>query len=121
MSFVGAVDDIRPYLAAADVVVLPSYREGHPPGGHGGRRWRAGRWWPTTCGACGRSSTPAPGSSCPGATVRRSATVVEALLDDPERRATLGKACRARVLEQFSEDAVIARLRGVYAELAAAA
>ena len=30
VSFVGAVDDIRPYLAAADVVVLPSYREGVP-------------------------------------------------------------------------------------------
>ncbi len=30
VSFIGAVDDIRPYLAAADVVVLPSYREGMP-------------------------------------------------------------------------------------------
>ena len=30
VSFVGAVDDVRPYLAAADVVVLPSYREGMP-------------------------------------------------------------------------------------------
>ena len=30
VTFVGAVDDIRPYLAAADVVVQPSYREGIP-------------------------------------------------------------------------------------------
>ena len=28
--FVGAVDDVRPYLASADLVVLPSYREGIP-------------------------------------------------------------------------------------------
>ena len=28
--FVGAVDDVRPYLASATVVVLPSYREGIP-------------------------------------------------------------------------------------------
>ena len=30
VTFVGAVDDVRPYLASADVVVLPSYREGIP-------------------------------------------------------------------------------------------
>ena len=30
VTFVGAVDDVRPYLASADLVVLPSYREGIP-------------------------------------------------------------------------------------------
>ena len=30
VSFVGEVDDVRPYLASATVVVLPSYREGIP-------------------------------------------------------------------------------------------
>ena len=28
--FIGGVDDVRPYLASADLVVLPSYREGIP-------------------------------------------------------------------------------------------
>lgn len=48
-------------------------------------------------------------------------TVVGALLEDPARRVALGRACQAHVLERFSEDDVIARLRGVYAELAGAA
>jgi glycosyltransferase involved in cell wall biosynthesis len=43
--------------------------------------------------------------------------VVEGLLRDPERCVALGRQCQARVLERFSEDDVIARLRGVYAEL----
>lgn len=30
VSFLGAADDVRPHLAEADVVVLPSYREGTP-------------------------------------------------------------------------------------------
>ncbi len=30
VEFIGAVDDVRPYLASADLVVLPSYREGIP-------------------------------------------------------------------------------------------
>ena len=29
-AFIGEVDDVRPYLASATVVVLPSYREGIP-------------------------------------------------------------------------------------------
>jgi glycosyltransferase involved in cell wall biosynthesis len=120
VSFVGSVDDIRPYLAAADVVVLPSYREGIP---------RVAM----EAAAAGRPVVAydvrgvrevidlASGLLVPRGDRTALAHVVEALLEDPERRVALGRACQARVLERFSEDDVIARLREVYAELPGAA
>jgi glycosyltransferase involved in cell wall biosynthesis len=120
VSFVGAVDDIRPYLAAADVVVLPSYREGIP---------RVAM----EAAAAGRPVVaydvrgvrevldPESGLLVPRGDTTALARAVEGLLEDPARRVTLGRACQARVLERFSEDDVIARLRGVYAELEGAA
>jgi glycosyltransferase involved in cell wall biosynthesis len=120
VSFVGAVNDVRPYLAAADIVVLPSYREGIP---------RVAM----EAAAAGRPVVaydvrgvrevldPASGLLVPRGDTVALAAVVDALLKDPERRAALGRACQARVLERFSEADVIARLRGVYAELAEAA
>ncbi len=120
VSFVGAVEDIRPYLAAADVVVLPSYREGVP---------RVAM----EAAAAGRPVVaydvrgvrevvdPATGLLVPRGDTTALAATVKGLLEDPERRAALGRVCQARVLERFSEDDVIARLRGVYAEWAGAA
>ncbi len=120
VSFVGAVDDIRPYLVAADIVVLPSYREGIP---------RVAM----EAAAAGRPVVaydvrgvrevvdPASGLLVPRGDTSALAAVVKGLLEDPDRRAALGRACQARVLERFSEADVITRLRGVYAELARAA
>ena len=120
VSFVGAVDDVRPYLATADLVVLPSYREGVP---------RVAM----EAAAAGRPVVaydvrgvrevidPATGLLVPRGDTVALAVLVEGLLADPERRVALGRACQARVLERFSEDDVIARLRDVYAELAGAA
>jgi glycosyltransferase involved in cell wall biosynthesis len=48
------------------------------------------------------------------------AAAVAALLDDPARRAELGRAGRARVVERFSSEATARRLEALYAELAAA-
>ena len=116
VTFVGAVDDIRPFLSSAAIVVQPSYREGVP---------RVA----IEAAAAGR---PVVGYDVRGVRevidrdsgllVARGDTValrgvVAGLLEDPERRAALGRSCRARVLERFSEDDVITRLRGVYAEL----
>ena len=120
VTFVGAVDDVRPYLAAADIVVLPSYREGVP---------RVAM----EAAAAGRPVVaydvrgvrevvdPGTGLLVPRGDTAALAGVVEGLLADPGRRAVLGRTCQAQVLERFSEDDVIARLRGVYAELAGAA
>lgn len=119
VTFVGSVDDVRPHLAAADVVVLPSYREGIP---------RAAM----EAAAAGRPVVaydvrgvrevidPATGLLVPRGDRRALAGVVAQLVDDPDVRRALGAQCRARVVERFSEDAVIARLRDVYSELVAA-
>ena len=91
MSFVGAVDDIRPYLAAADVVVLPSYREGIPRVAM--EAAAAGR--PVVAyDVRGVREVIDPGSGLlvPRGDPGRSPAVVEGLLDDPERRADLAAA-----------------------------
>ena len=98
VSFVGAVDDVRPYLSAADVVVLPSYREGIP---------RVAM----EAAAAGRPVVaydvrgvrevidPASGLLVPRGDTAALAAVVAGLLDDPGRRAALGRACQARARE----------------------
>lgn len=118
VTFVGPVADVRPYLAAADVVVLPSYREGIP---------RAAM----EAAAAGRPVVaydvrgvrevidPDSGLLVPRGDRRALVEVVRKLVLDPRSRLALGDSCRRRVVERFSEDEVIARLRRVYAELVA--
>ncbi|HUI03185.1 MAG TPA: glycosyltransferase [Acidimicrobiales bacterium] len=120
VSFVGAVDDIRPYLAAADLVVLPSYREGIP---RVAMEAAAAGCAVVAYDVRGMREVidPASGLLVPRGDRAALVSVVASLLDDPGRRARLAEQCRARVLAQFSEDAVIERLRGVYRELGAAA
>lgn len=120
VSFVGAVDDIRPYLAAADIVALPSYREGIP---------RVAM----EAAAAGKPVVaydvrgvrevidPTSGLLAPRGDTAALQKVVVELLDDPERRIKLGEACRDRVVDLFSEEGVIDRLRVVYGELVAGA
>lgn len=116
VTFVGAVDDIRPYLASADIFVLPSYREGIP---------RAA----IEAAATGRPVVAYDVRGVrevidrsTGLLVARGdcaalAAVVARLIDDPGTRRALGEYCRVRVLERFSEEDVIARLRSVYQDL----
>jgi glycosyltransferase involved in cell wall biosynthesis len=115
--FVGGVDDVRPYLASATVVVLPSYREGIP---------RVAM----EAAATGRPVAaydirgvrevidPGLGLLAPRGDVGALAAIIDRLLDDPDRCVELGKRCRTHVTEQFAEDGVIDRLRAVYAEFA---
>ena len=46
------------------------------------------------------------------------AGIVGHLIDDPDRCDELGSRCRQRVVERYSEDQVIERLRCFYAEVA---
>ncbi len=121
VSFVGAVDDVRPYLDSADVVVLPSYREGIP---------RVAM----EAAAAGRPVVaydvrgvrevvdPASGLLVPRGDTTALTGVVEKLLEDPtqtRRRSAwhAGHACWSGSRRTMSST----RLRGVYAELAGAA
>ena len=58
VTFVGPVEDVRPYLASATVVVLPSYREGIP---------RVAM----EAAAMGRPTAPLPGAGGPAGPARR--------------------------------------------------
>ena len=116
VQFVGAVEDVRPFLASADVVVLPSYREGIP---------RA----VIEASVMGRPVAaydirgvrevvdPASGLLAPRGDRAALAGIIEGLLDDPVRAEALGARGRARVVEHFDEDRVIERLDAVYAAL----
>ncbi|MGO9344028.1 MAG: glycosyltransferase family 4 protein, partial [Acidimicrobiales bacterium] len=118
VSFMGATEDVRPYLAAADIVVLPSYREGIP---------RVAM----EASASGRPVVaydvrgvrevidPQSGLLVPRGDATALVSVVGELLSDPGRCSKLGEQCRERVVERFSEDGVIERLRTFYRELAA--
>jgi glycosyltransferase involved in cell wall biosynthesis len=116
MDFVGSKSDIRPYLAAADLVVLPSYREGIPRVAM--EAAAAGR--PVVgYDVRGVREVIDPRS---GLLVKRGDTAalratVEALIEQPTRRKELGDSCRSRVMEMFSEDGVMQRLRSVYREI----
>ncbi len=115
VTFIGAVTDVRPYLACADVVVLPSYREGIP---------RA----VMEAAAAGRPIVAYDIRGVRevvdpelGLLVRRGDVVamvgrVSELIDDPEGRRSLGKRCQRWVLERFREDEVVERLRSLYAD-----
>jgi glycosyltransferase involved in cell wall biosynthesis len=117
VTFVGPVEDVRPYLASATVVVLPSYREGIP---------RVAM----EAAAMGRPVIaydirgvrevidPASGLLAPRGDVQALSHVIEELLKDPDRCAELGDRCRRWVVSRFSEDAVIDRLRAAYAMVA---
>ncbi len=116
VTFVGAVDDVRPYLAAADIVVLPSYREGIP---------RA----VMEAAAAGRPVVayeirgvreviePSSGLLVPRGDVEALGDLVAELVADPERRRALGERGQRWVLDHFDEDGVVDRLEALYREL----
>jgi glycosyltransferase involved in cell wall biosynthesis len=117
VTFVGAVDDVRPYLASASVVVLPSYREGIP---------RVAM----EAAAMGKPVVaydirgvrevidPGLGLLAPRGDQQALGRVVEDLLSDADRCVELGESCRQWVRSRFSEDLVVDRLRATYAAMA---
>lgn len=110
IEYLGSTDDVRPFIAAADCVVLPSYREGTPrtllEGAAMGRPLIA-----TDVPGCrevvedGRN-----GLLC---NVRDAADLAEKMLQfidlSPEERARMGRESRAKVEREFDEQIVIDR------------
>lgn len=120
VQFVGGVDDVRPYLASAAVIVLPSYREGIPrvamEGAAMGRPVAA-----YDVRGVREVIDPESGLLAPRGDRAALARIIEGLLDDPDRAAALGAQCRIHVVECFNEDRVIERLEATYATLGAGA
>lgn len=114
--FVGNVQDVRPYVADADVVVLPSYREGIPRAAMESAAMRRPVVAYDIRGV--REVIPAgQGLLVPFRDVDALIERVRALLCDRGRRLAAGDACAEWVRARFSEDDVVARLRGIYARM----
>jgi glycosyltransferase involved in cell wall biosynthesis len=110
IEYIPEVKDVRPYLAAADVVVLPSYREGMP----GALLEAMAMGKPVV-------ATDVPG--CRDAVIHRRtgllvpprdiaalAAAMGTLMRDPELRTAMGLSARARAVEVFDSRRVTAFL-----------
>jgi glycosyltransferase involved in cell wall biosynthesis len=117
--WLGETDDVRPYIAAADAVVLPSYREGLP---------RA----LIEAGAMGRAAIATDVVGCRDVVVHGStgllvpamnaAALTAAILhlvEHPAELVTMGAAARARTVANFDEQSVIAATLAGYGRLLA--
>jgi glycosyltransferase involved in cell wall biosynthesis len=113
VEWLGHVDDMPALLASADVVALPSYREGLPKS-------------LIEAGACAR---PLVATDVPGCRevitdgldgllvpVRQSAAVAR-LQDDSDMTRRLGEAARRKALSEFDECIVIEKTLAVYREV----
>jgi glycosyltransferase involved in cell wall biosynthesis len=111
------VDDVRPHIESADIVVLPSYREGLP---------RA----LLEAAAMGRPLVATAVAGCrdvvedglngylvPVADAQALAMAVAKLASDPQRMATMGRHSRRRAEQRFDERLVIHRTLKTYEEL----
>jgi glycosyltransferase involved in cell wall biosynthesis len=115
VEWIDHVDDVRPYITQAQVVVLPSYREGFPKS-------------LLEAAAMGKPliATDVPGCRdivadgvngllVPARDPQKLARAMLALAGNPTRRAAMGRAGRARVKERFDETIVIQETLKVYA------
>jgi glycosyltransferase involved in cell wall biosynthesis len=117
IEWLGHVDDMPSLLASADIVVLPSYREGLPKS-------------LIEAAACGRPlvTTDVPGCRevvsdgvngllVPVRDASALARAIGRLQDDPLLARGLGEAARAKALAEYDENRILARTLDVYREL----
>lgn len=117
VDWLGHVDDMPGLLAGADIVVLPSYREGLPKS-------------LIEAAACARPliATDVPGCRevvadgvdgllVPVREAEPLAAAIARLADDPAMARRLGEAARAKALQAFDESIVLSRTIAVYDEL----
>ncbi len=118
VEWLGHVEDMPALLAGADIVALPSYREGLPKS-------------LIEAAACARPliATDVPGCRevvtdgvdgllVPARDAKGLARAIARLQDDPALAYRLGQAAREKALTEFDERVVIARTLAVYDEVA---
>lgn len=118
VEYLGSADDVRPYIAASDCVVLPSYREGTP----------------RTLLEAAAMGKPLVATNVPGCRevvqdglngllceARSAEDLARKMIDivdlDPQRRSDMGRASRAKVEREFDEALVVDAYRTAIAEL----
>ncbi len=116
--FVGPVDDVCPYLQAADIFVLPSNAEGIS----GSMLEAMAVGLPvvvTNVGAAGSVITPEKnGLLVPSGDVQAVKNALDFLLRNPTMQAELGRNARSKVEKDYSITSVCDRLVAFYTQLA---
>ena len=118
IDYLGATDDVRPQVAAADCVVLPSYREGLPRALLEGAAM-ARPLIATDVPGCRQVVEPGVnGLLC---APRDAASLAEAMLRmialSPAERQAMGAAGRAKVERDYSEQAIVAAYRDALGDI----
>jgi glycosyltransferase involved in cell wall biosynthesis len=118
--YAGSTDDIRPYVAASDVVVLPSYREGIP---NSLLEAMAMERPVITTNTVGCRETVEQGKNGYMIPIRDAKALADACIRlielRPEEREAMGRYGRQKVLKEFDEKIVInAYLQSIDAALA---
>lgn len=118
VSAVGSVDDVRPYLEAADAFVLPSRQEGLP---NAVLEAMASGLPVVACDAegalAGVITDGVDGRVVPHTPEAVADAIVE-ILRDPRRAADMGDRARQKIERDFDIDRIADRFRDLYAALA---
>ena len=117
VEWVDHVDDVRPYLSRAQVVVLPSYREGFPKSLLEAAAMGKPLIATDVPGCCDIVAHGVNGLLVPARDPHQLAQAMLALAGNPTLRVAMGQAGRARVKELFDETIVIRKTLGVYARV----
>ena len=117
IDWLGYVDDMPSLYRSVDAVVLPSYREGLPKVLVEGAACELPLITTDVPGCREVVNDGVDGLLVPAKDPHALAAAVARLQDQPDLRARLGKAARARALDQFDASIIIRRTFAVYAEL----
>jgi glycosyltransferase involved in cell wall biosynthesis/ribosomal protein S18 acetylase RimI-like enzyme/O-antigen ligase len=118
--FAGWREDVRDVLAASDIFVLPSWREGVPRSAIEAAAMGLPLILTDIRGCREVVRDGVEGLLVPPRAPDRLAGAIEQLVEDPELRRRMGAAARARALERFDERRVFERIRDAYDRLLAA-
>jgi glycosyltransferase involved in cell wall biosynthesis len=111
------VTDVRPFLAACDVLVLPSYREGMPRSVLEAASTGRAAIVTDVPGCRDAVESGVTGLLVPPADPDALAVAIRRFVDEPGLIATMGAAARRRVVAGFDEQVVIAETMAAYLEM----
>ena len=119
--FLGKREDVRDILAVTDIYALPSYREGIPRTILEAMAMAKPVVTTDVPGCKDVVSDGVNGYLVPAAQAEPLALSLEKLIQDSSLRMHMGAAGRARVVSEFSDEVIIARLLKLYAQARCAA